>query len=63
MTGIIATVKESIFSSSDHAQIRDFQARFEQLKQQFDRGVSIQSALNLEALLNGIGTLLFSVLD
>jgi hypothetical protein len=51
----IATVKESLFSSSDRDQIQDLQARFERFKQQFDRGVSVQSALNLEALLTELG--------
>jgi hypothetical protein len=51
-----ATFKESLFSSSDRDQIQDLRARFERFKQQFDRGVSVQSALNLEALLTEIGT-------
>jgi hypothetical protein len=55
-TILVATVKEAVLSSSDHSQIQDFQSRFEQFRQQFDRGVSVQSALNLEALLTEIGT-------
>ncbi|PVG00008.1 WD40 repeat-like protein [Serendipita vermifera] len=56
------TAKDSIFSSSDHAHIQNLKSRFEQFKQQFDRGVSVQSALNLEMLLTEIGTRLLSVL-
>jgi hypothetical protein len=50
-----ATVKEPIFSSADHTLIQDLEVRFQKFKQQFDRGVSVQSALNLEALAKEIG--------
>jgi hypothetical protein len=52
----VATIKESLFSSSDCDQIQDLRARFERFRQQFDRGVSVQSALNLESLLTELGT-------
>jgi hypothetical protein len=55
VTIVAATVKESIFSSSDNAQIRDLQSRFDRFKHQFDRGVFVQSASNLEVLLTEIG--------
>jgi hypothetical protein len=55
VTIVAATVKESILSSSDRDQIRDLQSRFEKFKQQFDRGVYVQSASNLEVLLTEIG--------
>jgi hypothetical protein len=56
ITILVATVKEAVLSSSDHSQIQDLQSRFEEFRQQFDRGVSVQSALNLEDLLTEIGT-------
>jgi hypothetical protein len=56
ITLLVATVKEAVLSSSDHSQIQNLQSRFELFRQQFDRGVSVQSALNLEALLTEIGT-------
>jgi hypothetical protein len=51
----VAIAEESIFSSSDHDRIQVLKARFEQFKQQFDRGLSVQSPLSLEALLKELG--------
>ncbi|CAG8772708.1 16296_t:CDS:2, partial [Acaulospora colombiana] len=50
------TAKDSVFSSSDYAHIQDLKSRFERFKQQFDRGLSVQSVLNLETILTEIET-------
>lgn len=42
-------------SSSDRDQIDNLMRQFEVFKQKFDRGVSVQSAANLEAVLNAMG--------
>jgi hypothetical protein len=39
----------AVISSSDQDQIDSFAKRFECFKQRFDRGISIQSAVTLEA--------------
>ena len=50
-----ANAMRAMSSSSDRDQIGDLMRRFEVFKQKFDRGVSVQSAANLEAVLNAIG--------
>lgn len=44
----------ALYSSSNQDQIDNLTKRFEVFKQQFDRGVSVQSAMTLEAVLNAI---------
>jgi hypothetical protein len=44
----------ALHSSSDQDQIDILTKRFEGFKQQFDRGVSVQSAVTLETMLNAI---------
>ena len=41
-----------VLSLSEDDQIKDLSGRFEQFKLQFDRGVSIQSAVTAEKLLD-----------
>jgi hypothetical protein len=45
----------ALHSSSDQDQIDGLSKRFVHFKQQFDRGVSVQSAATPEAVLNTIG--------
>lgn len=44
----------AMYSSSDRDQVDHLKKRFEVFKQQFDRGVSVQSAATLESVLNAI---------
>lgn len=45
---------EAILSSTDRDTVNGLKLRFEQFKQQFDRGISVQSALAVEKLLESI---------
>ena len=48
----------SLLSHSNQEKIDELTKRFNRVKQQFDRGVSVQAAGTLEALLEEMGTVL-----
>jgi hypothetical protein len=59
----VANTTRAVLSSSNPDQVDELTRRFEVFKQQFDRGVSIQSAMTLEAALEVLSelSLLFMV--
>jgi hypothetical protein len=50
----IEAAMDPVLSSSERDQIDRLTTRFEQFKQQFDRGISVQSIVTMDQLLNSI---------
>jgi hypothetical protein len=50
----IEAAMDPVLSSSERDQIDRLTTRFEQFKQQFDRGISLQSIVTMDQLLNSI---------
>lgn len=48
----------ALYSSSNQDQIENLTSQFEAFKQQFDRGISVQSAMTVEAMLNALSNLI-----
>lgn len=55
---VIRTALLSLLSSHNKNEIDELTQRFNLFKQQFDRGVAVQSAATLEMLLKDLGTFL-----
>jgi hypothetical protein len=55
-----AKTKDTLFSISDENQVQRLTSRFERFKEQFDRGIFVQSAVNIEEILEKISKLMSS---
>jgi len=56
---VIRIALHSLLSRGKQDKVDELTKRFEQFKQQFDRGISVQSVGTLEMLLELIGTVLY----
>ena len=56
---VIRIALRSLLSPEKQEKVEELTKRFDRFKQQFDRGISVQSAGTLEMLLELIGTILY----